>query len=290
MTARFEKPAGATGAYEFTDLGRLWKVTIPKGEWRDVDLLTDPGDTSSNLVVLSNNPGVSPRIPAKRFGDTWRTTYGILGQNGGYTMLEVKDQPRGNEDSNTWPLITFIQVFVDDSNKASASGGSVTLRYRSQKPTINGGNYDWPTEFVLQNANVSTNGFIVQKVNIGFESADPSLKSEHDFWWEAWRVMNGRVFSGLSKTQLSAGDAAKSSNTRGLRGKQWHRAEAKFLPNYAEPEKWSTIQNRAGSLPATRAQPPGWASIGTTRRAISVDFDGTITPPTSTVTFLMENY
>jgi hypothetical protein len=102
--------------------------------------------------------------------------------------------------------------------------------------------------------------------------------------------MNGRVFSGLSKTQLSAGDTATSSNTGGLRGTQWHRFEAKFVPNYAEPEKWGKISNRAGPLPATRAQPPGWITLGTTRRSITVDFDGTKMPPTSTVTFLMENF
>jgi len=209
--------------------------------------------------------------------------YGIFGQNRGTTMLEVQDQTSGN-------VITFIQVFVDDSIKASASGGSITLRYKSQKATVNGGDYDWPTEFVLRNADGSTNGFIVQKVYIGFESADPTVKSEHDHWWEAWRVMNGRVFSGLSKTQLSAGDTATSSNTGGLRGTQWHRFEAKFVPNYAEPEKWGKISNRAGPLPATRAQPPGWITLGTTRRSITVDFDGTKMPPTSTVTFLMENF
>jgi hypothetical protein len=60
VTIRFEKPAGATGAYEFTASGQLWKVTIPKGEWGDVVLSTDPGDQSSNLVVLSNDPSVSP--------------------------------------------------------------------------------------------------------------------------------------------------------------------------------------------------------------------------------------
>jgi hypothetical protein len=283
VTIRFEKPAGATGAYEFTASAQLWKVTIPKGEWRDVVLSTDPGDASSNLVVLSNDPSVSPRSPARRTVDVWRTMYGIFGQNRGTTMLEVQDQTSGN-------VITFIQVFVDDSIKASASGGSITLRYKSQKPTVNGGDYDWPTEFVLRNADGSTNGFIVQKVYIGFESADPTVKSEHDHWWEAWRVMNGRVFSGLSKTQLSAGDTANSANTGGLRGTQWHRFEAKFMPNYAEPEKWGKISNRAGPLPATRAQPPGWITLGTTRRSITVDFDGTKTPPTSTVTFLMENF
>jgi hypothetical protein len=205
-------------------------------------------------------------------------------------MLEVKDQPPGNADSNTWPVITYIQVFVDDSNKgSSASSASVTLRYKSRKPVINGGDYDWLTEFVLQNVDWSTNGFIVQKVNTGFESADPSVTSEHDFYWEAWRVMHGRVFSGLSKTELSLGDQLSFSNYLAP-GTRWHRAEAKFLPNYAEPEKWGTIRERAGRLPATRIQPPGWTSIGTTRRAISVKYDTTTSPPTSTVTFLLENF
>jgi len=287
---RFEKPPGATGAYEFT-AGRLWKVTIPKGEWRDVVLATDPGD-ATNLAVVSNNPSVSPRFPPMKLGGTsWSTTYGIFGENGGYTNLDVKVKVPGNEDPNTWPFITAIQVFVDDSKAASTSGGSVTLRYRSRPPVVNGGDYNWPTEFVLQNADRSTNGFIVQKVMIGFESADSSVPSEHVHYWEAWRVMYGRVFQGLSKTLLSAGDAAKSTGTRGSRGTEWHRFEAKFMPDYTEPEKWSTgVVKEAGPLPATSAQPPGWSSIGTARRAITVDFDNTTTPPTSNVTFLMENY
>ena len=62
------------------------------------------------------------------------------------------------------------------------------------------------------------------------------------------------------------------------------------MPNYTDPEKWGTIPEHAGSLPATRVQPPGWISLGATRRAVTVEFDGTKTPVTSTVTFLKENY
>jgi hypothetical protein len=290
MTIRFERPAGAAGAYEFTAAGALWKISVPKGGWCDVDLVTESSDKTSGLTVLSNNSFVSPRNPSIKLGNIWRTTYSVFGQNVGVTMLEAKDQLAGSQDSNAWPIVANIQAQVVDSGSATAPQGSVELRFNSASPTVRGGDYSWPTQFVLKNADASTNGFILQKVMIGFESADPRGKSEHDFWWEAWRVANGRVYSGLSKTMLSLGDTANSSNTGGFKGTQWHRCEAKFMPNYTEPEQWGLIRERAGSLPATRTLPPGWASIGATRRAISVDFDGTVSPPTSSVTFLMENY
>ncbi|MBR0798617.1 hypothetical protein JQ615_24835 [Bradyrhizobium jicamae] len=287
MTIRFEKPANATAGYDFTSSGLLWKVTIPKGEWRDV-VLTSDGEMIFDLVVLSNTAFVSPPNPAQRPIDSFHVSYGIFGQNGGYTQLDAKRQPSGNYDSNTWPIVTSIQIFVDESGKASDSSGSVKLRYKSQKPTISGGDYDWPTVFELQGANASTNGFIVQKVVFGFTSTDSGIPSENDFWWEGFRVMHGRVFLGASKTVLLEADNAHSRSLG--RGTRWHRFEAKFLPGYAEPENWFPIANRSGHLPATRVQPSGWTSIGTTRRAISVTFDSTTAPPTSTLDYLMENY
>ena len=281
MADKLEKPPSASAeGYAHTG-GSLWKVTLPEGGWRDVLLSKDPSSKYKKLVVISNNDFVSPRLPPSKQVNIWTEIYAIFGQNKGFTMLEVKDQVPGVNDSNLWPVVTYVQVEVVAPSQSPTKGASVTLTHRTLSRVINFGDYDWQVELVLKGADANTNGFIVQKVTISFTGSDGSgPKSESDTYWEAWRVVHGRVFSGLSKTVLSLGDSLSSTNTRGFRGTQSHSAEAQFMPNYTVPEGWATIPERAGKLPATRIVPPGWTSAGAARRSISVDFDSTTITPT----------
>src|SRR5262249_57623048 len=104
MTIRFEKPAGTNaGGYGFTASGNLWKITIPKGEWRDVVLAADWPDIESgnDLVAVSNNENTTPRLPPTKGSTVWQTTYGIFGKAIGFSNLDAK-RKTSNPDPNAW--------------------------------------------------------------------------------------------------------------------------------------------------------------------------------------------
>jgi len=273
-----------TVTYQTLDSGYFWKMVVPQGEWRDVILEKNPAE---DIVVLCNADTVSPRVPALRPGNIWTETYGIFGQSVGITMLEAK-QKGSNPDPNTWSVVTYIQVEVV-AGPAKASAGTVTASYQSQPPSINGGDYRWQTQFILKNATGDTNGFIVQKVTITFDDATQG-KTTRVTYWEAWRVMHGRVFSGNSKTRLSLGDEFTSSGKAGSKGVHMHQGELKFFADLTDPEQWSTGSvKEAGSLPAVTVEPGFWKNGPAKKRQIKVEFDGTVSPPTSNPS-VMDNF
>jgi len=284
------KPADPsdTVTYQFLASGYFWKMVVPQGEWRDVVFEKTPSDPS-DIVILSNADFVSPNVPAFRAnGTVWSTTYGIFGQSVGVTMLEAK-QKGSNPDPNSWQVITYIQVEVVAAAK-KPSGGAVTVGYQSEPATANGGDYQWKTKFLLQNATGNTSGFVVQKVTITFTDTSGQGKSTKVIYWEAWRVMHGRLFSGKSKTLLTAGDVFGSTGSRGSKGVQMHQGELKFFDGITDPEQWSTTTvKEAGSLPAVLAEPAFWKNGSAKQRYIRVEFDGTVTPVTSTVSS-MDNF
>ena len=221
------------------------------------DVLRSP----SQLLDAATRASFEPR-----FGHDFSR---VRAHHGVAHIIHAGDPDSPNPDSPD----SSPQEIPADAADAGAPSLPVELTYSTvsrQKGVC--GDFDWVVNWILKNVKPTTQGFIVQKVTSDMFTQDcaddQKFDSQFDFWWEAWQVRNGQIFSGTS-TKPSLGDEFRISNTLGGRGSTLMSGEAKFMEGYGEPLNWGTYKP-AGPLKATTTEPPGWSNTGNKRRVIAI--------------------
>jgi outer membrane protein OmpA-like peptidoglycan-associated protein len=130
------------------------------------------------------------------------------------------------------------------------------------------GGFTMAARWGLDNADSTTNGFIVQKLTFDL-NREICTGGRNDFqktYWEAWQVRGGVIHIGTSSSPHNA-DTFTVPSTPDHEGSTYEVGKAKFIPNYIEPLSWGNVPE-ARSLPATTSQPAGWSDAGTLDRWI----------------------
>jgi hypothetical protein len=165
------------------------------------------------------------------------------------------------------------------------------------------GGFNWRIYWVLNGADKTTKGAVVQKIDVTVNrtTCDGKDVSWSLIFWEAF-VVTGGAFVPLQGTQIPAlgakpgtpprliqvrGDTDDFRQASNMDSKGHIRvlALAKFIPNWKQPagmtpHKLMKIPNHprrltpAGALPATQTQPPGWDDNDVDiRRVVRVRWD-----------------
>jgi hypothetical protein len=160
-------------------------------------------------------------------------------------------------------------------SKTTATATPVTLGHRTTTaPTDEGcGGYTWATQWSVNNASASTNGFIVQKLifDLQRQICAGGANNFSKTYWEAWEVRGGNVYVGTSANPHNA-DRFHVGATPGQKGVNIEEGYAKYIDGYTAPATWGNVRE-AGDLPATEAEPAGWTNDGTFHRKIKNEFD-----------------
>jgi hypothetical protein len=158
---------------------------------------------------------------------------------------------------------------------SAATPAAVTLTYseRTARTRTGCGGYTYAVRWGLNNADATTNGFIVQKLTFDLRrrkcaGGDDNFQKKY---WEAWEVRGGQIFVGTSTSRHNA-DTFQVPSTPDECGVNFEEGKAKFIPNYTAPRSWAGVPE-AGSLPATETEPAGWSDAGTLTRNVRVSFD-----------------
>ncbi len=153
------------------------------------------------------------------------------------------------------------------------SSGATLKRTVSDSPTnLTCGGFTMAAIFSVDNADASTNGYVVQKVrfNLNREKCTGGRNDLQKTYWEAWQVRRGVVYIGTSGSRHDSdgfGDRFTVPPAPDSKGNTYLEGKAKFIEGYTEPSTWGTIPE-AGSLPATTSMPAGWSDSGTLHRYI----------------------
>ena len=153
----------------------------------------------------------------------------------------------------------------------SATPGAVP---RLRKTTVSGpttgncGQYSWGIRWSLENADATTQGWIVQNINSSHDvkgcddrsKTDDEMRTLTGGWdpswypfWEAWQVRDGQIYVGRSDSIHSADTFGWSGPGDNTKGSREVRGAANFYPNRALPASF-VVRNAAPawSLPYTQ--------------------------------------
>jgi hypothetical protein len=161
------------------------------------------------------------------------------------------------------------------SAAAPAAPAAVTLTYSTvtARTRTGCGGYTYAVRWGLNNADATTNGFIVQKLTFDLRRRK-CVGGDDNFakkYWEAWEVRGGQIFVGTSTSRHNA-DTFQVPSTPDECGVNFEEGKAKFIPGYTAPRSWGRVAE-AGSLPATETEPADWSDAGTLKRNVRVSFD-----------------
>ena len=138
------------------------------------------------------------------------------------------------------------------------------------------------------------NGYVIQHVrfmgNVTNCAGNPVTSnngSPPNDYYEAWRVVNGRVRCGnLTVACASSDDTFTTINEpSGTRGTVTVRGRASFFPDYRLSSTWvTTTGHPAGALPHRNTRPPEWSESEAKTHQMRIQYDSCATPNTSSVT------
>jgi len=135
--------------------------------------------------------------------------------------------------------------------------------------TVNNGGYTWSARWSLQNANNTTNGWIVQRLLVrqnvmdaGSAAVTPGQGIYGGFpaswtpYWEGWQVRGGNIFVGKTTAPHNADTYSQGPVGEQTQGTTEELGQADFYPGITTPESWP-VSNAAPAyaLPMTRSDP-----------------------------------
>ncbi|MBS1911264.1 MAG: hypothetical protein JST22_04705 [Bacteroidetes bacterium] len=238
------------------------------------------------------NPGLAAahmKMPA--YGDrTNGTSSG--GESDGWTPAMLPAE--GGRGGDGGPGSPAKAAAPASSAPASAEIGAIhTPPKRLHKTTVagpttgNNGAYSWGVQWSVQHADASTNGWIVQKLDVQHNVHDaaggvvtPGTGGYGGFprtycpYWEAWQVRNGSVYVGGSALPHHADTFAQGAVGANTRGRTREIGRANFYPNLVLPAAFTVKPGHpAGSLPNTNADPGLHGGTGELAHTLSATWD-----------------
>jgi hypothetical protein len=167
------------------------------------------------------------------------------------------------------------------------------------------GGFNWGVRWSIDHATTSTNGWIVQHVDVrqDVESWHPPLLPGHTLpitagqtpwgglsksWypiWEAWQVRGGAVFVGDSTATHNADTFAQNPVGASTKGKTEVVGRADFYPDLTLPTDFSVSNSApAWSLPVTNADPALKGGTSALDHKLTATWDGVNDTGTTTAT------
>jgi hypothetical protein len=175
----------------------------------------------------------------------------------------AKRETSGGEQSFS-PLKGPPKAGTEDKSAAKGQGKKTVKKTEMGAPTAGEcGAYSWKVKFNIENADESTSGYIVQKVDAKYNLTDcagkdtPVRNLETFPIWEAWGVKRGRVFIGDTAVARSDDTYADPNMGLGSQGSIVVKGIAEFFPNVILPAHM-TAENpktQAGDLLSTTTDP-----------------------------------
>jgi peptidoglycan hydrolase-like protein with peptidoglycan-binding domain len=135
--------------------------------------------------------------------------------------------------------------------------------------TVKNGGYTWSARWSLQNANNTTNGWIVQRLLVrqnvtdaGNAAVTPGQGIYGGFpaswtpYWEGWQVRDGNIFVGKTTAPHNADTYSQGPVGEHTQGTTEELGQADFYPGITTPESWP-VNNAAPAwaLPMTKSDP-----------------------------------
>lgn len=185
-----------------------------------------------------------------------------------------------------------------------AAVGAALTAPRLTKSTVSGpttqpnGGFSWGARWSIQNADTSTNGWIVQHVVVQQNVTDASSAAVtpgtgtygglQTAWypiWEAWQVRGGQVFVGGSTSPHNADTYGQDPVGPSTKGTTKVIGSADFYPNLTLPTSF-TVRNAAPawSLPVTNSDPALTGGTGALDHNLTATWDGVAGDGTTTAT------
>jgi hypothetical protein len=125
------------------------------------------------------------------------------------------------------------------------------------------GAYSWKVRFSVKNADATTTGYIVQKVDAKYnrtdcEGTDKPVTGMGTFpFWEAWGVRGGKVFIGDTANEHNADTYSDNSMGDETKGSIVVKGTPEFFPDVTLPEhmKANNPDTQAGDLRSSTTDP-----------------------------------
>ena len=125
------------------------------------------------------------------------------------------------------------------------------------------GAYSWKVRFSVENADDSTTGYIVQKIDVKYNRTDCDGKDKPVTgmgtfpYWEAWGVRGGKVFIGDTADAHNADTYSDRTMGDGTKGSIVIKGTPEFFPNVTLPAhmKANNPDTQAGSLRSSTTDP-----------------------------------
>jgi len=125
------------------------------------------------------------------------------------------------------------------------------------------GEYSWKVRFSVENANATTQGYIVQKVNAKYSRTDCAGKDKPVTgvgtfpFWEAWGVRGGKVFIGDTEDAHNADTYSDDAMGDGTKGSIAVKGIPEFFPDVTLPAhmKANNPATQAGALRSSTTDP-----------------------------------
>ncbi len=165
----------------------------------------------------------------------------------------------------------------------AAGKGTKTVKKTQLAPPSAGycGEYSWQVRFSVDNADASTNGYIVQKVDANYsrENCDGTNSPVPGIgtfpFWEAWGVRAGKVYVGDTNSPHNADTYTDPNMGELTRGSIAIVANAEFFPNVVLPAHMiaNNPKTQAQSLRSTIVDPKLTGGTGSIPHNLTASWD-----------------
>ncbi|MDH3403223.1 MAG: hypothetical protein OES32_07210 [Acidobacteriota bacterium] len=153
---------------------------------------------------------------------------------------------------------------AEGESAAKGEGAKTVKKTELGAPTAGQcGAYSWKVRFSIDNAEATTTGYIVQKVDAKYNRTDCAGKDKPVTgigtfpFWEAWGVRGGKVFIGDTANAHNADTYADGTMGDGTKGSIVVKGVPEFFPNVTLPAhmKANNPDTQAGDLRSSVTDP-----------------------------------
>ncbi len=252
---------------------------------------TTKSDVLSHLQTLQRQPGLNPSLYRKEIA-AFQQNQAHQGSND--HQWQISDHL---ETANIQQKDGDSQVLRRDDDDEPAAKPTLSFSTVVGPNAFDCGGFRWGAQWSVNGATDTTNGWVVQKVeiNVNVKDADDndvdiaakgSLNTSWYPLWEAWQVREGVVYIGRLKSTHNADTYGSPAVGEGTKGSLQVKGTAEYYDDLTLPASF-TVSSAAPTwaLPATKSTPTLTGGTGSLDHSLTATWDCTTgTDKTTTIT------